>query len=48
MVLDLESSVFDLSADDPAFFMKTNICDLAYRYRSMQEYYRHDGSLEAA
>jgi len=48
MVLDLESAVFDLSADDQAFFMKTNIWDLAYRYCHMQAYYLHDGSLEAA
>ncbi|KAK3356300.1 hypothetical protein B0T25DRAFT_474174 [Lasiosphaeria hispida] len=48
MVLDLESAVFGLSANDQAFFMKTSIECLAGRYRSMQAYYRHDGSLEAA
>ncbi|KXX81130.1 Lipopolysaccharide core heptose(II) kinase RfaY [Madurella mycetomatis] len=48
MVLDLESAVFDFSVDDQAFFMKTNIWDLAHRYRSMQAYYLRDGSLEAA
>jgi hypothetical protein len=48
MVLDLESAVFDLSADAQAFFLKTSIECLAGRYRSMQAYYRHDGLLEAA
>lgn len=48
MVLDLESAEFGLSADEQAYFMKTNIEHLAGRYRSMQAYYRHEGSLEAA
>ncbi|KAH6635847.1 hypothetical protein F5144DRAFT_159242 [Chaetomium tenue] len=48
MVLDLESAVFDLSADDQAFFLKTSVEHLAGRYRSMQAYYRNDGSLEGA
>ncbi|GAB1312013.1 Lipopolysaccharide core heptose(II) kinase RfaY [Madurella fahalii] len=48
IVLDLESAVFDLSIDDQAFFMRTNIWDLAYKYRHMQAYYLRDGSLEAA
>jgi hypothetical protein len=48
MVLDLESAVFDLSADGQAFFLKTSIECLAGRYRSMQAYYWHDGLLEAA
>ncbi|KAK5655574.1 hypothetical protein OQA88_5505 [Cercophora sp. LCS_1] len=48
MVLDLESAVFDLSANDQAYFMKTSIECLAGRYRNMQAYYRHEGSLEAA
>ncbi|KAK0655229.1 hypothetical protein B0T16DRAFT_396523 [Cercophora newfieldiana] len=30
------------------FFMKTSLECLAGRYRSMQAYYRHDGSLKAA
>jgi hypothetical protein len=37
MALDLESAV-----------LETNIHELASRYRSMQAYYRRDGSLEAA
>jgi aminoglycoside phosphotransferase family enzyme len=48
MALDLENIEFGLSADDLEHFMKTNIWDLAYRYCSMQAYYRHEGSLEAA
>jgi RIO-like serine/threonine protein kinase len=48
LVLDLESAVFDLSADDQAFFLKTSVEHLAGRYRSMQAYYRNNGSLEAA
>jgi RIO-like serine/threonine protein kinase len=48
MVLDLESAVFDLSTDDQALFLKTSVEHLAGRYRSMQAYYRNDGSLEAA
>ena len=48
MVLDLESAVFDLSADDQAFFLKTSVEHLADSYRSMQAYYRNEGSLEAA
>jgi hypothetical protein len=48
MVLDFESAVFDLSVDDLAFFIKTNIWDLGYRYRHTQQYYLHDGPLEAA
>jgi tRNA A-37 threonylcarbamoyl transferase component Bud32 len=48
MVLDLERVMFDLSADDMGYFLKTNIEDLAIRYRDMQVYYRHEGLLEAA
>ncbi|KAK3295273.1 uncharacterized protein B0H64DRAFT_143552 [Chaetomium fimeti] len=48
MVLDLENAVFGLSADDQAFFLKTSVEHLAGRDRSMQAYYRNDGSLEAA
>lgn len=48
MVLDFGGAVFDMSADDLAFFMGSKICEMARRYRSMQAYYRHDGSLEAA
>ncbi|KAK4102670.1 hypothetical protein N658DRAFT_566192 [Parathielavia hyrcaniae] len=48
MVMDLESAVFDMSADDLEYFMRTNIWDLAYRYRHMQAYYLYEGSLEAA
>jgi hypothetical protein len=46
MVLDIESAVFDLSADAQAFLLKTSIEFLAGRYRSMQAYYRHDGLLD--
>ena len=48
MMLDLESAVFHYSADDLAFFMASSIGHLADNYVSMQAYYRHDGSLEAA
>lgn len=48
MVLDFESAVFDLSVDEQAFFMKTNIWDLALRYRRMQAFYLKDGLLEGA
>lgn len=48
MMLDLESAVFHCSADNLAFFMASSIGHLADHYVSMQEYYRHEGSLEAA
>jgi tRNA A-37 threonylcarbamoyl transferase component Bud32 len=48
MVLDLETADFGLSADDRAFFLTTSIGHLADNYLSMQAYYRHEGSLEAA
>ncbi|KAK4235943.1 lipopolysaccharide core heptose(II) kinase RfaY [Achaetomium macrosporum] len=48
MVLDFERVMFDLSEDDNAHFMKVNSEDLALRYVDMQEYYLHQGSLEAA
>jgi hypothetical protein len=48
MVLDLESAVFDSSDHDLALFTKLSIQGLARRYTSMQAYYRHEGSLEAA
>ncbi|KAK4032347.1 lipopolysaccharide core heptose(II) kinase RfaY [Parachaetomium inaequale] len=48
MVLDLERVMFNLSADDMGYFLKTNIEDLAIRYRDMQVNYRHEGLLEAA
>lgn len=48
MALDFERAALDVSADDRAFFMKTNIWDLADRYRDAQMYYRHEGLLEAA
>ncbi|EGX97231.1 Protein kinase-like domain [Cordyceps militaris CM01] len=47
-VLDLESAVFDSSDRDMALFTKLSIQELAQRYMSMQAYYRHEGSLEAA
>jgi len=46
MVMDLESAVFDLSADEQAFFTKTSIERLAGSYLRMQVYYRQEGSLE--
>ena len=48
MALDLESVVFELSMDELVRYMASDIWDLAYRYRSMQAHYRHEGSLEAA
>lgn len=48
MALDFERAALDLSADDRDFFMKTNIWDLADRYRDAQVYYRREGLLEAA
>ncbi|KAK3336913.1 hypothetical protein B0T19DRAFT_410940 [Cercophora scortea] len=47
MVMDLEEVEYGLSADDKVHAMVMNIRELAGRYRSMQAYYRHDGSLEA-
>jgi hypothetical protein len=38
----------DLSADEKAHFMSTNIGDLASRYMNMQAFYRREGLLEAA
>lgn len=48
MVLDLERVMFDLSADAKAYFMSTNIGDLASRYRDIQAFYRHGSLLEGA
>jgi hypothetical protein len=48
MVLDLERVMFDLSADEKACFMSTNIGDIASRYRDIQAFYRREGWLEAA
>ena len=47
-MLDMESGVFHYSADDLAFLIASSIGHLADRYMSMQAYYRHEGSLEAA
>jgi hypothetical protein len=47
-VLDLESAVFHYPADRRAAFLASNVRHLAEHYLSMQAYYRHEGSLEAA
>lgn len=47
IVLDLEDVEFGLCGDDLLRFMKTNIWDVAYRYRSVQSHYRREGLLEA-
>jgi hypothetical protein len=47
-VLDLESAVFHYSADQRATFLASSVRHLAKHYLSMQAYYRHRGSLEAA
>ncbi|KAH6628834.1 hypothetical protein F5144DRAFT_622617 [Chaetomium tenue] len=47
-VLDLESAVFHYSADQRATFLGSSVRHLAKHYLSMQAYYRHQGSLEAA
>jgi len=47
MALDFERAALDLSPDDRAFFMKTNIWDLADRYRDAQADHRREGLLEA-
>jgi len=47
MALDFERAALDLSPDDRAFFMKTNIWDLADRHRDAQAYHRREGLLEA-
>lgn len=48
MVLDFERVALDLPPDDRTSFMRTNIWDLADRYRDARAYYRHEGLLEAA
>lgn len=48
MMLDLERVMFDRSAEDNAFFMKTDIEELAARYRALQAFFRFEGLLEAA
>jgi hypothetical protein len=40
--------MFDLSADENAHFMSTNIWDIASRYMEIQAFYRREGWLEAA
>jgi len=47
-VLDFESAVFHYSADQRATFLASSVHHLAQYYLSMQAYYRHEGSLEAA
>ena len=48
MMLDLEQVEFDLSAEDQAYVMATNIGDLASRYRTMQASFRLNSLLEPA
>lgn len=48
MILDFERAAWNLSAEERDFFMRTNIWDLAERYRDAQAYYRREGLLEAA
>lgn len=47
IVLDLEDVEFGLCGDDLLRFMKTNIWDVAYRYRRVQSHYWREGLLEA-
>lgn len=47
-VLDFESAVFHYSADQRVHFITSSVRHLARHYLSMQVYYRHEGSLEAA
>ncbi|KAH6623797.1 hypothetical protein F5144DRAFT_371867 [Chaetomium tenue] len=46
MALDLDNVEFGLPADKREHFTKTNIWDLAYRYRTVQAHFWHEGSLE--
>ena len=47
-VLDLESVEFDLPADKQIQPEGTDIWDIVYKYRNMQAYHWHNGSLEVA